>query len=188
MTPAAPTSSAFGAFPSSLKDAPIDARCLDAQAALMPQALGVFAVCLPIFVWSGSYARDAAWMAASFAIFAINWGAFYFTVQWLRRPGGVDLARRTRIHVLSGLLWSGAVAQMAALADHAGPARDTLLMMTMGAAVICLVWAWWRFGPRRVKAEEHEADLLKQEAHVKELGAFRRRDGAEPPNQPPRRR
>src|SRR5580692_6093048 len=97
-------------------------QSLAAQAALMPQALAVFAVCLPIYVWAGSFARDAAWMSASFAIFAINWGAFYFTLQQLRRP---ELQRT-------------AVWQMAAFADHAGPARETLLLMTVGAAVICL--------------------------------------------------
>ncbi|MEJ0065553.1 MAG: HAMP domain-containing sensor histidine kinase [Caulobacteraceae bacterium] len=105
---------------------------------LLPQALGVFAVCLPIYVWAGSFARDAAWMSASFAIFAINWGAFYFAVQELQRPQMQDVGRRARIHVLCGLLWSVAVWQMAAFADHAGPARDTLLVLAVGAAVICL--------------------------------------------------
>src|SRR5271170_1888565 len=113
-------------------------QSLAAQAALLPQALGVFAVCLPIYVWAGSFARDAAWMSASFAIFAINWGAFYFAVQQLQRPQMQDVGRRARIHVLCGLLWSASVWQMAAFADHAGPARETLLLLTVGAAVICL--------------------------------------------------
>src|SRR5580704_11099 len=112
-------------------------QSLAAQAALLPQALGVFAVCLPIYVWAGSFAHDAAWMSASFAVFAINWGAFYFAVQHLRRPD-TDTRRRARIHVGCGLLWSVAVWQMAAFADHAGPARETLLLLTVGAAVICL--------------------------------------------------
>jgi signal transduction histidine kinase/ActR/RegA family two-component response regulator len=77
-------------------------------------------------------------MSASFAIFAINWGAFYFALQWLKRPECNVVGRRTRIHVLCGLLWSVAVWQMAAFADNAGPARDTLLLMTVGASVICL--------------------------------------------------
>ncbi len=114
-------------------------QSLAAQTALLPQALGVFAVSLPIYVWAGSFATDAAWMSATFAIFAINWGAFYFALQHLRRPDvQADLARRTRVHVLCGLLWSVAVAQIAAFADHAGPARETLLMMAVGAAVLCL--------------------------------------------------
>jgi hypothetical protein len=113
-------------------------QSLTAQAALMPQALGVFAVCLPIYVWAGSFARDAAWMSATFAVFAIAWGAFYFSLQQLRAAKPRTTAWRTRVHVLCGLLWSGAVWQMAAFADHAGPARETLLLMTVGAAVICL--------------------------------------------------
>jgi signal transduction histidine kinase/ActR/RegA family two-component response regulator len=98
----------------------------------------VFGVCLPIYVWAGSFAGNAAWMSASFAIFALNWGAFYFALQWLRRPDMQTVARRTRVHVLCGLLWSIAVWQMAAFANHAGPARETLLLLTVGAAVICL--------------------------------------------------
>ena len=118
--------------------ASIAEQSLTAQAALLPQALGVFAVCLPIYVWAGSFAQDAAWMSASFAIFAINWGAFYFALQHLRRPEMQSVGRRARVHILGGLLWSAAVWQMAAFADHAGPARDTLLLLTVGAAVICL--------------------------------------------------
>jgi len=125
--------------PSAVREgASIKDQSLAAQAALLPQALGVFAVCLPIYVWAGSFARDAAWMSASFAIFAINWGAFYFAMQQLRRPEGLTASRRARIHILCGLLWSVAVWQMAAFADQAGPARDTLLLLTVGAAVICL--------------------------------------------------
>ncbi|MFI4935094.1 MAG: ATP-binding protein [Caulobacterales bacterium] len=118
--------------------ASIAEQSLAAQAALLPQALGVFAVCLPIYVWAGSFAADSTWMSASFAIFAVNWGAFYFALQWLRRPGALTLNQRLRIHVICGLMWSAAVSQMAAFADHAGPAREILLLMTVGAAVICL--------------------------------------------------
>jgi hypothetical protein len=113
-------------------------QSLAAQAALLPQALAVFGVCLPIYVWAGSFARDAQWMSASFAIFAINWGCFYFAVQQLRRPELQDVVRRTRVQLMCGLLWSVAVWQMAAFADQAGAPRETLLMMTVGAAVICL--------------------------------------------------
>src|SRR5271170_1159292 len=113
-------------------------QSLAAQAALLPQALGVFAVCLPIYVWAGSYAVNAHWLSASFAIFAINWGAFYFAVQHLRRPNFDAPGLRTRVHVMCGLLLSVAVWQMAAFADQAGPARDTLLLVAVGASVICL--------------------------------------------------
>ena len=118
--------------------ASIAEQSLAAQAALLPQALGVFGVCLPIYVWAGSFAGNAAWMSASFAVFALNWGAFYFALQWLHRTEMKDVGRRTRVHVLCGLLWSVAVWQMAAFANHAGPARETLLLLTVGAAVICL--------------------------------------------------
>ena len=118
--------------------ASVTAQSLAAQAGLLPQALGVFGVCLPIYVWAGSYASGSAWMSATFAIFAINWGAYYFVVQQLRRPQFNDLAARARVHVMGGLLWSAAVWQMAAFANHAGAARETLLLMTVGAAVICL--------------------------------------------------
>jgi signal transduction histidine kinase/ActR/RegA family two-component response regulator len=128
--------------------APADARpyqsssiaeqSLDAQAQLLAPALGVFGVCLPIYVWAGSFAKDAAWMSTSFAVFAINWGAFYFALQHLRRPELRDPARRTRVHIMCGLLWSVAVWQIAAFANQAGPARDTLLLLAVGAAVICL--------------------------------------------------
>jgi len=116
-------------------------QSLAAQAALLPPALGVFGVCLPVFVWAGSFAKDAPWMSASFAIFAVNWGAFYVVVQALKSGRIRDLAQRTRIHILCGLLWSGAVCQMAAFANQAGPARDTLLLMTVGAALICLFFS-----------------------------------------------
>jgi signal transduction histidine kinase/CheY-like chemotaxis protein len=113
-------------------------QSLDAQAALLPQALGVFAVSLPIYVWAASFARDAVWMSATFGCFAINWAAFYFAVQALKRPETRVTARRARIHLLTGLLWSATVWQVAALADAAGPARETLLMLTTAAAVVCL--------------------------------------------------
>ncbi|MGH6971478.1 MAG: sensor histidine kinase, partial [Caulobacteraceae bacterium] len=122
-------------------DAAIADQSLDAQAALLPHALAIFAVSLPIYVWAGSFARDAAWMSASFAIFAINWGAFYVALQHLRRPEMKATGRRARAHVLCGLLWSGAVAQMAAVADHAGPARESLLLLAAGAAVICVFFS-----------------------------------------------
>lgn len=119
-----------------------DARlALDAQTALLPYALAVFAVALPIYVWACSFAQNAGWMAISFAVFAINWGVFYGVVAWLRGPAAQDLTRRARVHVLSGLLWALAVCQMAAFADGAGAARETLLLLSAGAAVVCIFFA-----------------------------------------------
>jgi signal transduction histidine kinase/ActR/RegA family two-component response regulator len=116
-------------------------RSLDAQAALMPQALMIFGVSLPIFVWAGSFADDSALMAASFTVFAINWGAFYAVVNWLKTPAAENVGRRLRVHLMGGMLWALAVAQIAAFADAAGPARESLLLMAAGAAVICFFFA-----------------------------------------------
>jgi signal transduction histidine kinase/CheY-like chemotaxis protein len=123
-------------------DGVADARlALDAQTALLPYALAVFAVSLPIYVWAGSFAQNAGWMALSFAAFAINWGVFYGVVAWLRTEAAGDLARRTRVHVMSGLLWAVTVCQMAAFADGAGGVRETLLLLSAGAAVVCIFFA-----------------------------------------------
>jgi signal transduction histidine kinase/CheY-like chemotaxis protein len=114
---------------------------LDAQQALLPYALAVFAVSLPIYVWAGSFADNAGWMALSFGVFAVNWGVFYGVVAWLRGEQAQDLARRSRVHVLSGLLWAVAVSQMAAFANGAGEARETLLLLSAGAAVVCIFFS-----------------------------------------------
>ncbi|TCS16001.1 ATP-binding protein [Caulobacter sp. BK020] len=123
-------------------DGGADARlALDAQTALLPYALAVFAVGLPVYVWAGSFAQNAGWMAISFAVFAINWGAFYGVVAWLRTDAARDLTRRARVQVMSGLLWAVAVCQMAAFADGAGGVREPLLLLSAGAAVICIFFA-----------------------------------------------
>ena len=113
------------------------AKALDAQAALLPYALGVFAVSLPLFVWVGSFASDSLWMTASFAIFAINWGVFYAAVNWLRDDASQDLRLRARVHVLCGVLWALSIVQIAAFAHGAGAAREPLLMLATGGAVLC---------------------------------------------------
>jgi hypothetical protein len=65
-----------------------------------------------------------------------------------------------------------------------GPSKAVVWAIP-GGAVVCLLWAWWRFGPNRIKAQEHEAELVKQEAEVKQLGAFRNRPA---PSEPPKPR
>ena len=107
----------------------------------MPQALMVFGASLPIFVWAGSFAPNAAVMAASFAVFAINWGAFYAVVNWLKTPAAQSLRRRQIVHLMGGLLWALAVCQIAAFALNAGPARESLLLMAAGGAVVCVFFA-----------------------------------------------
>jgi len=118
--------------------AKIAGLCLDAQVALLPQALGSFAVTLPIFVWAGSFAGDSVMMAASFAVFAINWGAFYVIVNWLKSPPGADLGRRQRVQIGAGLLWAAAVAQIAAFGAGAGAAREAILLIASAGAVMCM--------------------------------------------------
>lgn len=117
------------------------AKALDAQTALLPYALGVFAISLPLFVWIGSFAVNRLWMSASFAIFAINWGAFYAVVNWLRDEASQDLNRRARVQVLSGMLWALSVVQITIFAQGAGPARETLLMMATAGAVLCVFFS-----------------------------------------------
>ncbi|MDH4385653.1 MAG: ATP-binding protein [Caulobacter sp.] len=116
-------------------------QSLAAQRKLLPYALAVFAVSLPVFVWAGSFANNAVWMTASFAIFALNWGMFYAVENWLRLNPDADDSRLLRVQILSGLLWACAVAQIAALADAAGPARDPLLLMASAGAIICLFFS-----------------------------------------------
>ena len=116
------------------------AQALDAQTALLPYALGCFAVTLPIYIWAGSHAANAAWMTGSFLTFAIAWAAFYCIVKWLKTPAAGDLKVRARVQILGGLLWAAAIAQCAIFADGAGPARETLLFASLGAAAICAVF------------------------------------------------
>ena len=117
------------------------AKALDAQAALLPYALGVFAISLPLFVWIGSFAANRAWMTASFAVFAINWGAFYAVVNWLRDDASQDLNRRARVHVIGGVLWALAAVQISIFAQGAGAAREPLLLMATAGAVLCAFFA-----------------------------------------------
>lgn len=116
-------------------------QSLDAQNGLLHYALALFAVCLPVFVWVASFAQNGAWMAATFAIFAINWAAFYGAVNWVKAEGNSRIRRRLAIHILGGLIWAAAVAQVAAMADFAGPARETLLMMTAAGAAACIFFS-----------------------------------------------
>lgn len=117
------------------------AKALDAQAALLPYALGVFAVSLPFFVWMGSFAANRVWMTASFAVFAINWGAFYAVVNWLRDDASQDLNRRARVQVMGGVLWALSAVQVSIFALGAGPARDPLLLLATAGAVLCAFFA-----------------------------------------------
>ncbi|MDR3512581.1 MAG: ATP-binding protein [Caulobacteraceae bacterium] len=118
-------------------------QSLDAQVALLPYALLLFGLALPVYGWICTYARDRMWMLASLAAFAVNWGAFYGGVDWLKRhPGSrTNLGLRTRVQILGGLLWAVTVAQIATVAAGAGLAHDELLMLAIGAAAICIFFS-----------------------------------------------
>ncbi|RAK56312.1 response regulator [Phenylobacterium soli] len=120
--------------------AQMTAQALETQAGLLPYALMAFAVSLPIFVWAGGHAPNAAWMSAAFVTFAVAWGMFYAVVNWLKEPAAQDLARRARVQLMGGLLWATATAQLAGFADGAGPVRETLLMISLAAGIMCLVF------------------------------------------------
>jgi signal transduction histidine kinase/ActR/RegA family two-component response regulator len=118
-------------------------QALDAQTALLPYALTLFAIGLPICGWACSFATNRVWVLASLAICAINWGAFYAAMDWLkRRPGDrADPALRTRIQILGGLLWAVAVAQVAAIGAGGGWAREDILLLAAGASAICIFFS-----------------------------------------------
>lgn len=54
-----------------------------------------------------------------------------------------------------------------------GP-QKVFLWSLPGAVLIIAFWAYTRFSGRRVREEEHEAELKRQEREIRELGAFRR--------------
>jgi signal transduction histidine kinase/CheY-like chemotaxis protein len=118
-------------------------QSLDAQAALLPYALVFFGVALPVFTWVCSFAPNRMWMTASFVIFAINWAVFYAQIDWLKQKPDRRLnpGLRTRVHILCGLLWACAVAQICALGLGAGPARESILLAATGAAVSCVFFS-----------------------------------------------
>jgi two-component system, sensor histidine kinase len=117
-------------------------QALDAQTALLPSALAIFAVSLPAYVWAGSHAENAVWMSFTFAIFAVAWGAFYAAVNWMKHPSSASkLKMRGRIHILSALTWSVAIAQIAIQANGAGPAREPLLLTALAASVVVIFFA-----------------------------------------------
>jgi two-component system, sensor histidine kinase len=115
-------------------------QALETQTGLLPYALMAFAVSLPIYVWAGGHAPNAAWMSASFVVFAIAWGLFYAVVNWLKEPEAKDLKRRARVQLMAGLVWAAAPMQIAAFAAGAGPLRETLLMISLAAGIMCLVF------------------------------------------------
>ena len=124
-------------------DGSIEIRALDAQGELLPYGLAFFAVALPMFVWAGAYAADAAWMSLIFAQFSLNWAGFYAAVNRMRRKDAAALSprRRAGLHLAAGLVWALAVAEIALFGVFAGPARPVILAMDVAAAVACCFFA-----------------------------------------------
>jgi signal transduction histidine kinase len=118
-------------------------QSLDAQGSLLRYALILFGVGLLVLAWAASFAPDGLWVLASFTIFAVNWAAFYAVLDWARRKPAEhgQLGLRTRVHVLGGLLWAGAVGQLTALAMGAGPLSEPMLFLALGAAATCVFFA-----------------------------------------------
>jgi len=117
---------------------------MKAQVALLPFALLAFGVCLPVFVWVAGHAANAQWMSVAFAAFAVGWGAFYGVVNWLKTAAATDLRRRAQVQLMGGLVWAFAIAGLAAFAHFAGPVRETLLLLVLGAAMVSVVFtATW---------------------------------------------
>lgn len=110
---------------------------LDAQIQLLPYALGFFGICLPIFVAVAGYAPNAVWLAASLGVYGFNWAVFYAIVDWRKKnEPSIDHVRlHTAVHVAAGLLWALAIVQTVYFAEGAGPFRELLLILCVGAAI-----------------------------------------------------
>lgn len=121
-------------------DRRMEALALDAQRALLPSMLAAFAVGVAIWTPLALRAPNAAWATLVFVSFALNWAAFYASSDWLNRHPESDTVR-TRAHVLAGLLWSASVLAMTCFADDAGPLRESLLSVCVGAAALVVAFA-----------------------------------------------
>jgi signal transduction histidine kinase/ActR/RegA family two-component response regulator len=112
---------------------------LDAQAALLPYALAAFAVGAPLVGFAALEATNAAWLTACLVQAALNWALFYAAVSWMRKSSGrrFELRPRTALHLAGGLSWALAMAELAAVAQYAGPAREALLLLSLCGAVTC---------------------------------------------------
>ena len=111
---------------------------LDAQAALLRYALLAFAIGMPLLGWTAGRASNAPLLGVSMTQFALNWALFYVVFGWMRRDPArrYDVPARTRLHVVGGLLWAAAFAQLAVIGEGAGPAREALLMLSLGGALV----------------------------------------------------
>ena len=116
---------------------------LDAQASLLPHALGAFAIGVPLLAFSAQGASEPGWLAVCLIQSAFNWALFYGAINWLKGDPARrhDLRRRTAIHLAGGLAWALALAELCVIAEFAGPAREPLLLLTLCGAVTCFFFA-----------------------------------------------
>lgn len=112
---------------------------LDAQTGLLPYALAAFAVGIPLLIYAAQGADNSSWLAVCLFQSAFNWSVFYATFDWLKKKPErrLQLRQRTTVHVGAGLTWALALAELAFIADHAGPAREPLLLLALAGAVTC---------------------------------------------------
>ena len=112
---------------------------LDAQTGLLPYALGAFAVGIPLLVFAAQGADNSGWLAICLFQSALNWAVFYWANDWLKKnpERRYNLKQRTWVHLGAGLTWAVALGELALIADHAGPARESLLLLAVAGAVTC---------------------------------------------------
>lgn len=118
----------------------VDEHGMRVQVALLPYAVLAFAIGLPMFVWVGAHAANAAWMSASFALFAAAWGLFYVAVNWMKTPPAADPRKRALVQAACGLVWALVIVELAVFAHFAGPVREMLLLLVLAAATTCVVF------------------------------------------------
>lgn len=112
---------------------------LDAQTALLPYALAAFGIGMPLLVFAAQGADNSGWLAVCLIQSAFNWAVFYAAFDWLKKDPErrYDLRKRTRVHLGAGLTWVLALVELSIIANEAGPAREALLLLSLGGAVTC---------------------------------------------------
>jgi signal transduction histidine kinase len=116
--------------------AALSVQALDAQVRLLPYALILFALCLPLLLCAAASAPNRAWLGLSLGLYAVNWTAFYAVIDWLKKApeGGRDLSLRAKIQFGGSALWAAAIAQTSWVGTGAGPVSELILVLCAGAA------------------------------------------------------
>jgi signal transduction histidine kinase len=119
-----------------LDSAALALQGLDAQVRLLPYALALFGLCLPVLLFVSAFAANRVWLVFGLGVYGLNWTLFYATLDWLKkRPEAARDARlRTQIQLAGGALWAIAINQTAWFALGSGPVSEILLTLCTGAA------------------------------------------------------